>query len=82
MSQLRDVLLRQDPDLRNKVERSFAQWNNILRDYLRNETGLRLSVGEDKRAVPVRIDDGLPLPVSDVLDEFSRSCAMESFDPP
>ena len=67
---LREVLIQYDHDLPSKVERAFTQWNGILRDYLRNETGLRLSVGDDKRAVPVRIDSGLPLPFNDVLEEF------------
>jgi hypothetical protein len=67
---LKAILDRYDPDLRLKDERAFSQWNNILRDYLRNETGLRLSVGDDKRALPVRIDDGLPLPFQSVLEDF------------
>jgi len=69
--ELSEVLLQHDPDLPSKVERAFTQWNGILRDYLRNETGLRLSVGEDKRAVPVRISGGLPLPLNQVLEELS-----------
>jgi hypothetical protein len=67
---LKQLLDLYDPDLRIRVDRAFGQWNNVLRDYLRNETGLRLSVGDDKRAVPVRIDDGLPLPFQQVMDEF------------
>lgn len=62
-----EFLRRHDPDLKATVERSFKQWNNILRDYLRTETGLRLTVGEDARAVPVHVVDGLPRPMADIL---------------
>jgi hypothetical protein len=55
------------PNLKATVERAFKQWNNILRDYLRTETGLRLTVGEDARAVPVHVVDGLPSPMADIL---------------
>lgn len=53
------------------VYRVFKQWNNTLRDQLRTETGLRLSVGEDVQAVPVRIVDGLPRPLSQIISHFS-----------
>ncbi len=56
-----EFLKGHEPGLKGRVERAFKQWNNILRDYLRNETGLRLTVGDDTQAVPVRIDDGLPV---------------------
>ena len=51
-----------DPELKTRVSRSFRQWNNVLRDQLRNEMGFRLSIGDDTQAIPVRIADGLPLP--------------------
>lgn len=58
------------PGTRALVERTYKQWNIILRDYLRAETGLRLSVGDDSQAVPVKVVDGLPGPVADVLRQF------------
>jgi hypothetical protein len=39
------VLDQTYPTLRETVERCCKQWNNILRDYMRTETGLRLTVG-------------------------------------
>jgi hypothetical protein len=62
-----DFLKRHEPGLKGRVERTFKQWNNILRDYLRNETGLRLTVGDGTQAVPVRIDDGLPESFAEAL---------------
>jgi uncharacterized protein YifE (UPF0438 family) len=65
------ALLRQfDPELRQRVERAFKQWNLTIRDYLRNETALRLSVGGDTQSVPVRIVDGLPKPFLNNIPKF------------
>jgi hypothetical protein len=61
-----------DPGLKRTVERAFRQWNGILRDYLRAETGLRLMVGEETQAVPVRVTDGLPWPIADILGVFDE----------
>jgi hypothetical protein len=58
------------PGTRGVVERTYKQWNAILRDYLRTETGLRLTVGDDAQAVPVRVVDGLPRPLADVMRQF------------
>lgn len=65
-----EFLQHHDPHLKATVERTFKQWNNILRDYLRSETGLRLTVGDDVTAVPVHAVDGLPKPMADILKEF------------
>jgi len=59
------------PRLEDDVERAFRQWNNVVRDHLRTETGLRLTIGNETQAVPVRIEDGLP-------DAFAQ--AIESSD--
>lgn len=55
------------PGIRDTVERTFKQWNNILRDILRSETALRLSVGGDSQAVPVRVVSGMPRPFADAM---------------
>lgn len=65
-----EALEKASPGIRELVERTYKQWNNILRDYLRTETALRLSVGEDARSVPVRVVAGIPLPFADVLREL------------
>jgi hypothetical protein len=67
-----EFLKRHEPGLKGRVDRAFKQWNNILRDYLRNETGLRLTVGDEGQAVPVRIDDGLPGPFAKVIEDLDQ----------
>lgn len=68
--QIQELLENHDPQLRSKVERSFKQWNNIIRDYLRTETGLRLTVGDETQAVPVKIVAGLPEPLRQLLKDI------------
>jgi hypothetical protein len=63
-------LLRANPEAKSDVERAVKQWNAAVRDQLRNETGLRLSTPGDVRMVPVRVTDGLPIPVHDVLKDL------------
>ena len=65
------LLKEYDPELERRVSRSFRQWNNVLRDQLRNEMGLRLSVGDDSQAVPVRVVPGFPTPFHNVLEGIS-----------
>ena len=58
------------PGIREAVDRAYKQWNTILRDYLRNETALRLTVGGDMQAVPVRVVGGMPRPFAAVMDKL------------
>ncbi|HEV2491961.1 MAG TPA: hypothetical protein VG204_02695 [Terriglobia bacterium] len=67
-----EFLKKHEPELKARVERAFKQWNNILRDHLRNETGLRLTVGDDAQAVPVRIEDGFPESFAKVVERFDE----------
>jgi hypothetical protein len=67
---LEALIKKYSPQAKERVERAYKQWNAILRDQLRNETGLRLTVGEEAQAVPVSIEDGLPLSVKQVLEGF------------
>jgi hypothetical protein len=69
---LQDLLKTHNPELRQRVERAFRQWNGIIRDYLRSEMGLRLTVGDDAQAVPVKIVAGLPEALADVYSRFPR----------
>lgn len=64
------VLDQTYPRLRETVERCCKQWNNILRDYMRTETGLRLTVGDESQSVPVRVVDGMPKPFAQVVRQF------------
>lgn len=76
VQEIEAFLKARDPDIPQKVERTFRQWNLIIRDYLRNETGLRLSVGDDNQSVPVRIVSGLPKPFEDLIAHNSPSLLM------
>lgn len=49
------------PDAEERVGRAFRQWNQIVRDHIRNETGLKLADGDGRNAVSVRIVDGFPV---------------------
>jgi hypothetical protein len=65
--EIREMLLAFDSELQERVEWAFKQWNPILRDYMRNDTALRLSVGTESQAVAVRITDGMPSPLLNVI---------------
>src|SRR5438477_11798983 len=64
------ALEKASPGTRGVIERTSKQWNTILRDYLRTETALRLSVGDDAQSVPVKVVEGLPRPLANVLRQF------------
>jgi hypothetical protein len=55
------------PGTRDAVESAYRRWNSVIRDALRIETALRLSVGEDIQSVPVKIVDGMPAPFAEAL---------------
>jgi hypothetical protein len=61
------ILNNRFPDLEERVYRTYRQWNNILRDYLRSETALRLSVGDDIQSVPINITAGMPQPFHAII---------------
>jgi hypothetical protein len=58
------------PGIRETVERTYKQWNTILRDYLRTETRLRLAVGGDSQSVPIKVDSGMPPRFAEVMRQF------------
>jgi hypothetical protein len=64
------VLDQVSPGIRETVERTYKQWNTILRDYLRTETGLRLAVGGDSQSVPIKVDSGMPPRFVEVMRQF------------
>ena len=65
-----ELLEQASPGVRDTVERTYKQWNGILRDYMRTETALRLTVGDEAQAVPVRVVAGMPKPFADVIAQF------------
>lgn len=58
------------PGIRDSIERACKQWNTILRDHLRSETALRLTVGGDSQLVPVRVVEGMPRLFAEVMRQF------------
>lgn len=55
---------------RERTDRAFRQWNQIVREHVRAETALKLSVGDEQRSVPVKVVDGLPKPFADAVRSF------------
>lgn len=56
-------------DALERVRRAVKQWNQGLREIIRNESALRLNVGDFRQTVPVKVHDGLPLPFARVVEE-------------
>ena len=54
---------RASPNSRATVQRTVRLWNQRVRNQLKDEIGFRLK----RRQVPVRVADGLPLPLYDYL---------------
>lgn len=59
------------PDAKGAVTRAKDKWNIIIRDRLRNETALRLTIGDRTQSVPIRVVDGLPDPFLRVIERFA-----------
>ncbi len=70
---IQSLLYAFDPELPNRVRRIYRQWNNAVREYLRTETALRLSVEEKRQSVPIVVKDGLPLPFADILKGWNQA---------
>lgn len=58
-------------DTKGAVTRAKDKWNIIIRDRLRNETALRLTIGDRTQSVPIRVVDGLPEPFLSVIEQFA-----------
>src|SRR2546423_7147227 len=58
--QVANLLKEYDAEMADKVRRTLKQWNNVIRDHLRNEMGLRLTVGDEAQSIPIRVVDGMP----------------------
>lgn len=67
-----DMVKAAVPQAREQVENAFRQWNTVVRDQLRNEMGLRLTVGGEAQSVPVRIVDGVPRAMAEALRTFEQ----------
>jgi hypothetical protein len=67
LKRLRHVLSTIDGKLKEQVEGWVKKWNQVLRESMRNQTALRLSVGEERASVPIRVTDGMPSPLRNLL---------------
>jgi hypothetical protein len=68
--QVANLLKEYDSEMADKVRRTLKQWNNVIRDHLRNEMGLRLTVGDEAQAIPIRVVDGMPVSFGDLLSSL------------
>ncbi len=64
---LSHLLRAHDPATEPRILSAVKQWNPVLREQLRRDMGLRLTVRQDTAAVPVRVEDGLPSPLAGVI---------------
>ncbi|MBM3740920.1 MAG: hypothetical protein FJW39_34690, partial [Acidobacteria bacterium] len=58
------------PGICQSVVRTYKQWNTIIRDYLRTETALRLTVGGEAQSVPVKVVGDIPRRFAEVMHQF------------
>jgi len=59
------------PDAEDRVTRSYRQWNQIVRDHIRNETELKLADGDGRNAVSVKVVDGFPVGLAHLIGRYS-----------
>ncbi len=59
------------PDAQEQVSRTFRQWNQIIRDHIRSETGLKLADGEGRNSVKVKIVEGFPRGLAELIGKYS-----------
>lgn len=63
------------PDAAQQVDRAYTKWNQKIRDRLRDETGFKLTRGEQKVAIKVEVAYGMPLALQQVLQTFDTQWA-------
>jgi hypothetical protein len=69
---IRDLLVQRHHDLRERVEYTCKRQNQIIRELLNKHTALRLSVGNSRQQVSVRVVDGLPEPLAHVVETIPQ----------
>ena len=74
---IEDVLGQYDDGLKDRVQRTYKRWNQQIRHLLVEETALRLTSGLDRQSVPVKVQDGLPLPFEHVVNQFDDPLLWE-----
>jgi hypothetical protein len=71
-SDLRDLITQTIPDVEANVRRAVSQWNLLVREHIRTETGLRLSTESRSQSVPVRVSADVPPNFLEALQEFQK----------
>jgi hypothetical protein len=71
-SDLRDLINQTIPDVEANVRRAVSQWNLLVREHIRTETGLRLSTESRSQSVPVRVSADVPPNFLEALQEFKK----------
>jgi hypothetical protein len=56
------------PDAQERVERAVKQFNNIVREHIRTETGLRLGDSQGTGTISVRVVSGFPAKLAELID--------------
>lgn len=74
---IEEVLGQHDDGLKDRVQRTYKRWNQQIRHLLVEETALRLTSGPDRQSVPVKVQDGLPLPFEHVVNQFDDPLLWE-----
>jgi hypothetical protein len=59
------------PDAEERVQRAYKQWNQIIREHIRNETALRLTDGDGRNSIQVRVQEGFPIPLARLIDSYN-----------
>ena len=57
-------------DAYERVFRAVTEANQMVREHIRTETGLRLSSGERRTSVPVRVVEGFPDPLAGLINKY------------
>lgn len=56
------------PDAQDRVERAVKQFNHIVREHIRTETGLRLADSQGTGTIAVRVVPGFPAKLAELID--------------
>jgi len=55
-------------DAQDRVERTIKQFNNVVREHIRTETGLRLADSQGAGTISVRVVPGFPVKLAELID--------------
>jgi hypothetical protein len=56
------------PDAQDRVERTIKQFNNVVREHIRTETGLRLGDSQGTGTISIRVVAGFPAKLAELID--------------